>query len=307
MNTISRRSLLAGGAAAGAALALGGPAAVRAQTAPLAARWPLEIYDVHIHCSLVYFQPIESLVYEMDRAGVPHGSLTQFFGQYDNEYQFAVQKRFPGRFGNIVHVDGTKPASVQLLKDYAARGACGVRLDPGVRTAGPDPYAVWRGAADAGLSISVFGGTVQSLLTDEFAKIVGMFPQTPMVLEHQAGDYNNFASLDDVKKAFALSRFPNAYIMIGGLGEFSRRANPVTRPLPFVQPIPPVIDLAYDAFGPQRMMWGSDFPASAPREGYTHALEWTMDYLSSKSISDREYIFGKTGRTVFPIKGPGAA
>ncbi len=302
MSALSRRSLLAGGAAAGAALALGNVPAALAQTARPAVHWPVEIYDVHIHCSLVYFQPIESLVYEMDRAGVPHGSLTQFFGQYDNEYQFAVQKRFPGRFGNIVHVDGTRPDSPQLLKTYADRGACGVRLDPGVRTAGSDPYAVWKGAAAAGLSISVFGGSVASLLTDDFAKIVAMFPQTPMVLEHQAGDYNNFAALDDVKKAFALSRFPNTYIMIGGLGEFSRRANPVTRPLPFVQPIPPVIDLAFDAFGPQRMMWGSDFPASAPREGYAHSLEWTMDYLGAKSINDREYIFGKTGRTVFPVK-----
>lgn len=302
MSMISRRTLLTGAAATSAALVLGNPSAARAQTALPAVRWPVEIYDTHVHCSLVYFQPIESLIAEMDRAGVVHGSLTQFFGQYDNEYQFQVQQRFPGRFGNIVHVDGTKPESVQQLKSYAERGACGVRLDPGVRTAGSDPYAVWKGAAAAGLSISVFGGSVKSLLTEEFAKIVDMLPQTPFVLEHQAGDYNNFAPTDDVKAAFALSRYPNTYIMIGGLGEFSRRANPVTRPLPFVQPIPPVIDLAYDAFGAKRMMWGSDFPASAPREGYYHSLQWTMDYLSTKSITDREWIFGRTGRTVFPVK-----
>jgi len=69
-----------------------------------------------------------------------------------------------------------------------------------------------------------------------------------------------------------------------------------------VQPIPPVLDMAYDAFGAQRMMWGSDFPASAPREGYSHSLLWTMDYLSTKSIQEREWIFGRTGRTVFPVK-----
>jgi L-fuconolactonase len=302
MNGISRRSLLAAGAATGAALALGKFPAAQAQTAFPAVRWPFEIFDVHIHCSLVYFQPVESLIAEMDRAGVPHGSLTQFFGQYDNEYQFQVQQRYPGRFGNIVHVDGTKPEAASQLQAYANRGACGVRLDPGVRTAGGDPYAVWKGAAAAGLSISVFGGTVKSLLTDEFAKIVEMLPQTKFVLEHQAGDYNNFAAIDDVKAAFALSRYPNTYIMIGGLGEFSRRSTPLTRPLPFAQPIPPVLDMAYDAFGAQRMMWGSDFPASAPREGYYHSLLWTMDYLSTKSIQEREWIFGGTGRTVFPVK-----
>ena len=257
---------------------------------------------MHTHVSQIWFQPVESLIPEMNRAGVQHSVLCQFFGQYDNEYEFEVARRYPGKFGIIVHVDATKPDAVAKLKAYADRGASGVRLDPAVRTAGPDPLAVWKAAGQFGMSISVFGGTVASLITDDFARVIQTIPQTPIVLEHQAGDYNNFASADDVKKAFALSRFPNTYVMIGGLGEFSRRAAPVTRPLPFVMPIPPVLDMAYDAFGAHRMLWGSDFPASAPREGYYHALTWTMDYLKNKSVDDRAWIFGKTARQLFPMK-----
>jgi L-fuconolactonase len=299
MSTLSRRSLLTGSAAFGAALALRDVAGAQSDAPP---QWPFDIYDVHTHVSQIWFQPVESLIPELNRAGVQHSVLCQFFGQYDNEYEFEVARRYPGKFGIIVHVDATKPDAVAKLKAYADRGASGVRLDPAVRTAGPDPLAVWKAADEYGMSISVFGGTVASLITDDFARVIQTIPQTPLVLEHQAGDYNNFASADDVKKAFALSRFPNTYVMIGGLGEFSRRAAPVTRPLPFAMPIPPVLDMAYDAFGAHRMLWGSDFPASAPREGYYHSLTWTMDYLKNKSLDDRAWIFGKTARQLFPIK-----
>jgi predicted TIM-barrel fold metal-dependent hydrolase len=62
--------------------------------------------------------------------------------------------------------------------------------------------------------------------------------------------------------------------------------------------------MIYAAFGPQRMLWGSDFPVSASREGYLHALTWAIDHLSDTSVDDRAWIFGRTGRAVFPIKAP---
>ena len=162
-------------------------------------------------------------------------------------------------------------------------------------------------AAECGLSISVFGHTMSDILSDEFARIVQRIPDTPIVLEHQAGDYISsvgVVALDEVKRAFELARFPNTYVMIGGIGEFAERATPIARPLPFVRPIPPVLDLAYDAFGPRRMMWGSDYPVCGLREGYANALEWPLAYLGAKSIDDRAWIFGRTGRMVFPIKDP---
>jgi predicted TIM-barrel fold metal-dependent hydrolase len=61
--------------------------------------------------------------------------------------------------------------------------------------------------------------------------------------------------------------------------------------------------MAYDAFGPQRMMWGSDFPLVNSREGYPFALKLAMEQFKDKSEDDRAWIFGKTALKVFPIKG----
>lgn len=259
-----------------------------------------------MHVSPVWYQTVESLIPEMERAGVRHGVLCQMHGQYDNAYQFAVVDRYPGTFASIVHIDAERPDAAQLLAACAARGASGARIRPGTRSPGDDPLAIWKAAAACGLSISVFGGTIASLLTPEFERILRAIPDTPVVLEHQAGYYletSGTLPLGELARAFALARFPNTYVMIGGLGEFTPRATPVTRPLPFGQPVPPVLEMAYDAFGPQRMMWGSDFPVAASREGYQHALTWPIEHLSGKSTDDLAWIFGRTGRRVFPIRG----
>jgi L-fuconolactonase len=269
------------------------------------AQRPFEVYDVHVHASEVWYVPVESVVAEMERAGVGEAVLCQQHGQFDNEYQFEAVERFPGKFASIVHLDVARPDAPQQLRSYADRGASGVRIRPLMRSPGDDPLAIWKAAAACGLSISTFGHNIASLLTDDFARLVQTIPETPIVLEHQAGAYlntNGVASLDEVKEAFALARFPNTYVMIGGLGEFAERATPVTRPLPFARPIPRILDLALEAFGPQRTMWGSDFPVSALREGYANALEWTIDALRAESTTDLAWIFGRTGRQVFPIK-----
>lgn len=272
---------------------------------PAAPVWPFEVYDVHVHVSPVWYQTVESVLPEMERAGVHGGVLCQLHGQYDNAYQFAVAERFPGKFASIVHVDPAAPDAAQQLRAAAARGATGARIRPQMRSPGSDPLAIWRAAAEAKLSITTFGGSIAALLTADFERILRTFPDTPIVLEHQAGYYletNGPATLDEVRAAFALARFPNTYIMIGGLGEFVPRTTAVTRPLPFATPLPPVLDMAYEAFGPQRMMWGSDFPPVAVREGYLNSLRWAVDALAAKSTDDLAWIFGRTGRAVFPIR-----
>jgi L-fuconolactonase len=77
---------------------------------------------------------------------------------------------------------------------------------------------------------------------------------------------------------------------------------PVAEPFPFETPIPPLLELAYVAFGPDRMMWGSDFPPVSGREGYANALRFTLDQLAARSEADRARIFGGTALAVFPIR-----
>ena len=60
--------------------------------------------------------------------------------------------------------------------------------------------------------------------------------------------------------------------------------------------------MAYDAFGPRRMMWGSDYPPVSGREGYRNALQGVMGHPAFKSDEDKEWVMGKTAMNVFKFE-----
>ena len=95
-----------------------------------------------------------------------------------------------------------------------------------------------------------------------------------------------------------LAKYPNTYMKIPGLGEFCARPNPFRQPYPFEE-VPPLIEMAVDAFGPERLMWGSDFPPVANREGYRNAVRFPMERLQPRGEPDKEWVFGKTATTLW--------
>ena len=154
------------------------------------------------------------------------------------------------------------------------------------RSPGEDPLAIWRTADRLGLTVSC-GGDGAGFASAEFAETIRALPALRIVIEHLGSVSRR--DLDEVQQArrkavFGLARFPNTCIKVTGLGEFSERAMPVPGGFPFVQPIPPLLEEAYAAFGPSRMMWGSDFPPVAGREGYRAALNLTRDQFATKPL-----------------------
>src|SRR5262245_13101591 len=264
----------------------------------------MPIVDTHCHVSQVYYEPVEVLLFQMDRAGVDHAVLIQMREEYDNEYQFECVRRYPGRFASVVLVDHGRPDAPAQLARLAEQGAVGVRLRADVRSPGDDPLAIWREAERLGLAVSCQGGG-GALASSQFAELVAAVPRLPIVLEHLAGQHglsgrgqaverSGGRRVDDggLEAVLDLARFPNVYVKITGLGEFAERAMPVTHPFPFVRPIPPLLDQFCDAFGPDRLMWGSDYPPVSIREGYANALQLPVQELAGRSEADRAKIFG---------------
>lgn len=260
----------------------------------------MPIVDTHCHASLAWYEPIETLVHEMDQNGVQHAILIQIRGQYDNTYQFECQRRYPGRLASVVCVDWQRPDAVAKLERLAEQGASGLRLSPGSRSPGNDPLAIWRAAERLHLPVSCLG-TAAEFVSDEFAQLVGALPGLTIVIEHLAG-LGRATSPEVVEQALALARFSNLYVKLPGLGEFCERAMPVREPFPFVEPIPPLLDRFHGAFGPARLMWGSDFPPVAGREGYRNALRLPMAQLERYPAADRDAIFGGTALKVFSVR-----
>ena len=256
------------------------------------------VVDTHCHAGRNWFEPVELLLYQMNANGVDKAVLIQHRGTYDNAYLFECASQFRGRFVVVVIVDTTQPDALAALEGWAAWGAVGVRLGPTVRSPGADPLAIWRKANELGLVVSSLGG-VEEFASDDFSTLVAELPDLPIIIEHLAGvgqgaqpPYATF------KKALALANYPNTYVKVGGLGEISARP-PVLQPHFAFDYTPPLVEMAYDAFGPRRMMWGSDYPPVSGREGYRNALHGVMEHPALRSQEDREWVMGKTALSVF--------
>ncbi len=259
------------------------------------------IVDTHCHVSQGWYEPLEGLLYQMDHNNVEHALLVQIGGQTDNRYQAECVRRYPDRLTSIVLVDPNSPTVLQDLEQLAEEGATGARLHAGDRSPGDDPLAIWRKSQALQLQISCRGG-LNDFAADDFEQLVRALPNLNIIIEHLGGvkEANSpEPPYSLAEKVFGLSRYKNTYMKIHGLGEFCSRAMPVSQPFPFKQPIPPFLDMVYNTFGPERIMWGSDFPPVSGREGYKNALELTKAQLSDKSDKDLAQIFGGTALKLF--------
>jgi L-fuconolactonase len=235
---------------------------------------------------------VESLLFEMDRNGVERAILIQIAGEYDNRYQRACAHDHADRLASVVHLDATIGTAPAALEREASEGAVGVRLGAGVRSPGGDPLAIWRTAERLGLAVSCYRSGTDPALVEEIA---GALPGLRIVLEHFTGraEDQHRARLAD------LARFPNVFVKVTGLGEFAQRARPVRHPFPFDEPIPTNLEQTHRVFGAHRMMWGSDYPPVANREGYANALALCRAQLTGKTSAEQDLIFGGTARNVF--------
>lgn len=264
------------------------------------------IVDTHTHASPRWMEPIETLDMQMRKNGVDQALLMPLRDDFDMEYLFSCAERFPGRFFAVAGIDTNDPAAVDRLAALAQRGAVALRLTANDRSPGSDPLAIWAGAAALGVPVSALGEPVD-FLTPEFARIVTAFPHLPIVLEHLGGagpfwGHNRpFKSLpmDLYQGILGLARYPNLYMKMPGVAEF------MPRPRPMVAVVrahmQPVYEMAIDAFGASRLMWGSDYPPSGNREGYANALAWPRELVQYKSEAERDQVFGGTARALFRL------
>ena len=277
----------------------------------------MRIIDTHCHAGLNWFEPIELLIHQMNLNSVEKAVLIQHgvpqSGSYDHTYLFECIERFPGRFSVVVIVDLTQPDALDTLERYAEQGAAGIRLNPSQRSQGNDPLAIWRKADELGLVVSSMGG-VDDTSSDEFRQLVAQFPSLPIVIEHMAGGGEGAAfpangsgpepPYDKFRKALELAQHPNTYLKVHGIGELIRRprALPTRYDGDFFGPVPPLVELAREAFGAKRMMWGSDYPPVSQREGYRNALQGLMNHPAFDSQEEREWVMGKTAQSVFNLE-----
>ena len=199
-------------------------------------------------------------------------------------------------------VDTSLADAPDTLARWAAEGIKGVRFNPAERSPGDDPLAIWRKAAELGLVASCLG-TSEEYASEDFRTLIEELPDLRVIVEHLG-----YVGRDDdtsytyYKKILALALYPNTYMKVPGLGEIMPRPMPARDPTFDINNVPPVIDMAIDAFGAGRLMLGTDYPPCSNREGYANVVRFVREYLSRRSAAEQEAILGGTAAALFTFK-----
>lgn len=248
------------------------------------------IVDTHCHTGVDKYEPVESLLFHMEQSGVEKAVLIQHQGTTDNSYHVDCLRNHPHRFKSAMIVEDTDTGSG--IWQWADQGISGIRLDADSRAKTSDPLAHWRAAAELHLVVSAPAGP-EALGSAEFQEVLQLFPELHIVIEHLGGfGFGKGSPAQERETLHALAQHSNLTIKLPGFGEFC------DLPYPF-QEVPESVRNVLAAFGPDRVMWGSDFPPVSCREGYHHSLEFPLEYLSDLSEQDREWVFGGTALKVW--------
>lgn len=208
---------------------------------------------------------------------------------WDNEYSLRVARQHPKRFGVMGRFDIERPDAQQRLRTWREDqpGMLGIRVflagDPWMSLLTEAGSWFWRIAEEARLPImSHLPGNIGG-----FAPILERFPDLRLVIDH-AGRHPRGAKDDaawaDADQMYALARFKNVSVKVSSLPCFSTQSYPFPNLHPHIRRI-------YDRFGPERMLWGSDFTRLTST--YDENLRLFTEALDFLSTEDKEWIMGR--------------
>jgi L-fuconolactonase len=249
------------------------------------------VVDTHVHAGLTKYEPIESLLDQMFRHRVDHAVLVQHAGIYDNAYLIECAQRFPGRFAVACAVDVQQPDAADTLSMWVERSPAvqGVRLYLKDLFGGaPGAEAAWQRADELGLNVTL-GGSLSELASAEMEQVATRFTHAKLHLEHLAHpNPKEEPPYETYRRALSLSRFDHVSLKVSGFYSFTQSPwSPYMDTLRFVE-------VALEAFGARRMMWGSDFPPVSMREGFANALRFAAQIIPLASYEDRAALLGRT-------------
>lgn len=150
--------------------------------------------------------------------------------------------------------------------------------------------------ADANLELDVNGGPT---LLPEVARLAKALPSLRVVINHLANtriDGKNVAESWQRDLA-AAAKFPQVFLKVSALVEGTgRREGDAPRDVEFYRPW---LDVAWQAFGPERLVYGSNWPVSARFAPLATVQGIVHDYFSAKGQPALEKFFAGNARTAY--------
>ncbi len=233
---------------------------------------------------------------EMDESGIRGCVLVQtIYHGWDNRYLVRCLRGDPKRFRAQGLADPTDPKVADRL-EYGVKeqGLSGLRFSP-MYYRGRDGWmitdparALWKRAADLKAILNFF------IAADQLPKLEEMVrahPDVRVVVDHLGRiDLKGPDPEGDLRKLLALARHARVWVKVSELNIISPSGRwPYRDTFPWVKRVA-------EAFGPDRLLWGTGFPgatrAQAGRPSLTEELDIIRKEIPFFTAPDREKILG---------------
>jgi predicted TIM-barrel fold metal-dependent hydrolase len=305
---LSRREALTATVAAGAGLAMASQASESAKAQPAGRTivdaqvhiwlantperpWPADgIGQAHIPRPFSYYE----LLARMDEAGVDRVVIVPpSWEGYRNEYAMEAAKKWPHRFAVMGRLRLDDPKSKDLLATWKDQpGMLGVRhtfnrAQTGWLTDGTADW-FWPAAAKAGMPVM----TPTAGRAGDFLRIVERNPDLIFIIDHMNLS-DETAKQGKIPEAIAevveFAKHPNAQVKMSSVPHKSSQVYPF-------RDLTDHLKRVFDAFGPRRSFWGTDFTAGIdrfPNFTYQQRITHFTEELPFLSEQDKDWVMGR--------------
>lgn len=146
--------------------------------------------------------------------------------------------------------------------------------------------------AEAGLAFDVPDAWPRHLAAA--GRLAGALPALTVVIDHLAKPPLGGADFEAWRREFeTVAALPNTIAKFSGLHLPGARFS--------VQSIAPLLEITFEAFGPERIMYGGDWPMSVPHGGYAPTWAVMRSCLDALAEHERDAVLGGTAARVYRL------
>lgn len=149
--------------------------------------------------------------------------------------------------------------------------------------------------------LSEFGFTYDLLIFPDqlkyAAELVRQFPNQPFVLDHIAKPDIRHGKIDEWKEGIQeLASYENVYCKASGM--VTEADWKLWKPEDFT----PYLDVVFESFGAERVMYGSDWPVSLVAASYGQVKGLVQNYISKCTATEQELFWGGNATKFYNLK-----
>ncbi|MBT4073072.1 MAG: amidohydrolase [Chloroflexi bacterium] len=265
---------------------------------------------------------VDRLLASMDEAEVDGALIVQpIFHGFDHGYVNEAIAAHPDRFKGMALINPQRMDAVDQLDHLVSeQGYRGVRFNPAMWVYGVIEHlslspaertehfktcaecqmqhidddagrAIYEKAGELGVPV---GFMVSPKFFDQVDTLLRDLPKTPAIIDHFGGCKvadGAPGSNADFDALLALAKHPQLRIKVSGFVGPSDEALPHKDTWPMVKAL-------IDAYGANRLMWGTDFPWIQSHGGYVEGTK-IIDQIPDISEGDRDQLMGGTATSLF--------